>query len=391
MTPKIVKRGRRLLVRYDEYLTIADAEGEERVRKERTRSFGTLKEAAAFSRAIVAAHATGARFVPASERPESTLRGIVVQYAQAATNLQTKRSRASLLNKFLAFAPEGMLASDLSRSMLIEYGRKLVSEGLKSTDRYVGQVEALWKWADEGEFHEVPRPKRVVGREVERVPRPWAPDTPSWAESDAVISQLTDWKQQAVLILRYTGIRASQALTLERDDIDLDRGILRLRIRVRGAKRAARARAVPLHPSLLASMRSWPLPARGLLFRSTDRRRKTPGVYDEDRIREPMTRAWESLKISERKWGAEGGDRTYARPVHVLRGAFKASLLRSGVDSAIVNILVGHSAGAVEDAYIPMEHPESSPNWEGMKAALQYIPAFPVTPSRRTAAGPPPS
>ena len=385
MQPQIDSKTRpgKYLVKYDEYSTAANEDGTTtRTRTQRTNSFDTERDARERCRAIEAAHARGEIFCAEQDRPVGRLRDIALKYAQAAKNPQTRRYRMSMMNKFLAHVGDDALVTCLSREELRAFDRKLQDEGIKRIDRFVGEVERMWKWADDEETPGVPKPKRIVGKDVFTPPPVFATDTPTFDDCDAMIAHLGGWHEQVATILRYTGVRASQALTLDRSDVELDRGLLRLRANARGAKGATGHRAVPMHPALVAAMRTWNLAVKGPIFLSNDVRRKNgPGPWREDALAGPFTRAWTLSGVSEAKWGApddDAGGRVHARPAHSFRGAFKVGLLGQGVPDAIVNLLVGHANNSTHAAYVPQGSPTTSPYWKQMVEALAKVPAIKV-------------
>ncbi len=379
MQPKISKRGDRYLVRFDDYVTAENADGTTtRDRKERTSSFRTLREAQERARAIEVSHAKGETFLEEQHRPVARLRDIAVAYAQARPNPATQKYRMSMMNKFLGHVGDDAVVTVLTTDNLRAFDKVLTAEGIKRRDRFVGEVERLWAWADDREYAGVPKPRRIVGKDVFTPPPVMATDTPTWADCDLMIAQLSGWHERVATVLRYTGIRASQALTLDRSDIDLDRALLRLRAGARGAKGAVRHRAVPIHEALVDAMRNWDLPPKGPIFVSNDSRRKTgPGLWREDALVGPLTRAWVLSGVSEAKWGApedDAGGRVHARPAHSFRGAFKVGLLDQDVPDVIVNLLVGHATTSTQAAYVPESTSTSSPYWQRMVAALKKVP-----------------
>lgn len=379
MTPKIYPRGKKWLVRYDEYVTVQQADGTlTRGRKERTKSFDTKREAEARAAAITVSHAKGEHFVEAQHRPVARLRDVALDYAASAKNPNTSRHRASMMNKLLGFTGDDATVAQLSRDLLRDYGAYVGAQGLKRVDRFVGEVETMWAWAHRRELAGVPLPRRIVGDELERSAPVFAVAAPSWADCDAMIRHLRGWHRRVATMLRYTGIRASQVLTLDRSDVNLDAGVLRLRANARGAKGIGRHRAVPIHAALKAELADWELPASGPIFLSNDvRRRSGPGIWREDALVEPFTRAWRLSEVDEAKWGAPEDDaagRVHARPTHAFRSAFKSGLLRAEVPDAIANLLVGHSSGSTHAAYVPEGDPTASPYWRMMVDALAKVP-----------------
>jgi len=256
MRPSISKRGDRWLVRYDEYVTIDNGDGTTtRGRKERTSSFRTERDAKERARAIEVAHARGDAFVEAQHRPVARLRDTATRYAAAPANDATARYRAAMMNKLLGFTGEDATVDVLTADLLRGYADYIRGQKLTRVDRFVGEVEAMWAWAHRRETAGIPLPRRIVGDDVIRPAPMFTLVAPSWEDCDAMLSHLVGWHRRVGVVLRYTGIRASQVLTLDRSDVDLDAGVLRLRAGARGAKGAGRTRAVPLHPALCDELR----------------------------------------------------------------------------------------------------------------------------------------
>lgn len=380
MDPKISPRGKVWILRYDEYETISNDDGAlSRVRREKTKSFATKAEAKARRDGILLAHAKGNAFVADQDRPVARIFDIARAYKDAAHTVPTARYRYSMYNKLEKHLGEKALVTEFSSDMLRRYAKFVEDDGCKRVDRFVGEVERMWKWAYERDYPGVPRPRKIVGQDV-LVPRPVFPtDTPTFEDCDAMIRQLKGWPRQVAIVLRYTGIRASQALSLNREDYDLDRQVLWLRGEARGAK-GARTRAIPLHAALVAELREWDLPAAGPIFLSRDVRRvKGPGLRDGKELGIALTGAWIAAGVSADKWGApedNPGGRTYARPVHCIRAAVLFQLDEQGVPPHISGYLIGHKTNATRAAYVPECQPGASPYWKAMVDAVARLPAM---------------
>lgn len=352
---------------------IGEGGAEERRRDKHPETKETETEAETLRKAIIAVHSRGELWVPGSERPVARLKEVAVAYAGAAHNDRTARFRMSTMNRFRDWVGPNATVAALTRENLRGYADYLRGQGLKTLDRYVGDVEAMWAWAHGREVPGVPIPRRIVGDEIRRPPPVFAAATPTWDDCDAMIAQLSGWHRRVAVVLRYTGVRASQVLTLDRSDIDLDTATLRLRADARGAKGHPRHRAVPLHPALQAELKAWNLPKAGPIFQSTDSRRQNgPGEWREDALVEPFKRAWRMAQVEEAKWGAppdDLGGRVRAKPTHAFRSAFKSGLVREGVPEVIVNLLVAHKGDATHEAYVPRGE-----YWKMMVDALAKVP-----------------
>jgi len=121
------------------------------------------------------------------------------------------------------------------------------------------------------------------------------------------------------------GLRRSELLGLDWEDVDLERRLLRVR-RAKGG----RARAVPIHPKLvplfLAHLRESPA-SGGPLFRGVQGRRLSQTVMTQTFLRYARTAG-----ITERK---------RVTP-HTLRHVFASELLRAGANLRQIQELLGH-------------------------------------------------
>ncbi|MDP2307574.1 MAG: site-specific integrase [Pseudomonadota bacterium] len=389
----IKRRGAGWYVQWKELSVSRDETGvDHRQWLTRGRTFPTEATAKAFGRDIETAAARGEHFVDKREAAISTIHSIVLAYVRAAVEagapLTTQRNRSSMLASFDAYAGDTRPATDLSLSLLENYARSLPGEGRQASTRHrkVLVVEQLWRWAhDRPELYPgVPVPRRFTGGSAEsdklRAPPPvYAVAAPAWADLDAMIDQLLiPWHRRIGLLMRYTGLRASQACGLDWREVDLDRAVLRVRSHVRGAKRG-RARVIPMHAALVAEMAGWGVRA-GLLF---PRRYKAEngsarsGPYRGDALVEPFHRAWTLAKVPVEKWHIPDGDegeRAKGSPTHAIRRCIRTELLRAGVEEAIVLYLVGQSQGVTASAYVPENSPEQSPYWPRLVEAVTKIP-----------------
>jgi len=326
--------------------------------------------------------ALGEVWTPASSRPTVTLDTIALAYIQATVDsgapVTTQRFRSSMIDAFLSFAGGEAPVGGLSISLLDRYAASLPAAGRQATTRHrkILEVERLWTWAAERpeQFPGIPTPRRITGRDIRPPPPVIAAAAPTWDEVDRMLAHLDQrpWHRRLGLLLRYTGLRCSQGLNLHWWDVDLQRGLLRIRAGMRGSK-ASRTRVVPLHPALMEALGGWG-PADGLVLpgRGGQARRGDAPV-------ESFRRAWRLSGVPEEKWGATRaqnlpGERSKARPTHAIRAAVRTGLIRLGVEEAVALYLVGHSQGLTAAAYVPEATPEESPYWARMVDAVGRIP-----------------
>lgn len=398
----IRRRGDGWYVQWKELVVLQDADGATRREwKTRARTVPTHEAAKTLAREIETAHALGRAWKDTREEAKATLRSVVLAYMRAAVDagapIATQRFRSSMLGSFLDFirardeedAGVDTPVTELTLALLERYARWLPGEGRQAQTRYrkVMEVERMWAWGyDRPErFPGMPVPRRYTGGssdsdKLSAPPPVVAVAAPTWADVDAMMAQLTlEWHRRIALVMRFTGLRASQACGLEWRDFDLDRKVLFVRARVRGAKRS-RARVLPLHPELVADMAGWGA-REGLLFprRYKDQQTGQPrsGPYRGDALVEPFRRAWTLAKVPKDRWDVpddEEGERSKGSPTHAIRRCIRTQLIRAGVEEAIVLYLVGQTQGITAAAYVPETSPEQSPYWPRLVEAVGLIP-----------------
>jgi integrase len=369
------------------------------------RTFDTHEAARQWRRLVLSAEKSGEGWTDARSRPVTALRDLALDYVADGGGLGEppgdQRFRSSMMGAWLDFLggrevgdPAALRpVTDLSRELLEAYAASLPAEGRKAQTRYrkVLEAEHMWAWAFDhhpDRYPGVPPKRRYTcgSNDANGLRRPLpvvASAVPRWGDVDAMIRCLElEWHKRVALIGRYTALRASQITGLYWQDVDLERGVLRVRAGVTGAKRGA-GRVVPIHPDLVQRMARWErLGPLVFVRRYRDRTtgEKKMGPYRGDVLNVPFRRAWEKSGVARARWDKSEnplpGDRGSGRPVHALRGCFRTELVRAGVEEAIVLYLVGHSQGLTAAAYVPESHPEESPYWPRMVAALERVPAF---------------
>ena len=393
----IKRRGKSWYVQWKELVVLRQPDGsDKRVWKTRGRSAPTKAAARQLVQDIDIAHSLGERWSQPREEATVTLHNVALAYVRAAVDvgapISTQRFRSAMIGSFLDFVGDDEPVTSLSLTLLERYAATLPSEGRKAVTRHrkVMEVELMWRWAhDRPElFPGVPIPRRYTGSLAEadklRAPPPVvAMAAPTWADVDAMIDCLKiPWHKRVATIMRFTGLRASQGCGLHWQDFDLDRGVLRVRSHVRGAKRG-RSRVIPLHSTLIADMATWGV-REGLLF---PRRYKKPdgssrtGPYRGDALTAPFRRAWTLAEVPLDRWDVPNyviddfSARAKGSPTHAIRRCVRTELLRAGVEEALVLYLIGQSQGITAAAYVPESSPEQSPYWPRLVEAVEKIPA----------------
>ena len=226
---------------------------------------------------------------------------------------------------------------------------------------WVGLIGRMWTWAAQSD-----RFGGVVG--APRLPqmprRPTAPrrEAPSWSDVDRLLDQVAhlEWLRRLVWVLRCTGLRVSQGLSLEWADVDLEARTLRVRRGKSGQESAGRT--VPLAPVLVAEMAGW--------GRREGRLCGDVGLDARGNVgagaHHGVARAWSRVQLA--PGIAEAVD---AQPFHCLRRAFVSELRAAGVDEEVRAALVGHAGGLTSDTYTT-----ASALWPAMVEAVALVPGW---------------
>ncbi len=146
-------------------------------------------------------------------------------------------------------------------------------------------------------------------------------------------------RDAALLHLLYaTGMRASEAVSLTVDDLDLESGV------VRCVGKGDKERLIPIHRTAAAAIHRYVEDGRPLLLRD----REEPHLF-LSRTGQPLTRQglWYIVRQCVRAAGLEG----HITP-HTLRHTFATHLLEGGADLRDVQHFLGHSSVTTTQVYI---------------------------------------
>ena len=232
----------------------------------------------------------------------------------------------------------------LSRSLFSSLIPVLERRGKTVPTRALGILFRAWGWMA-GEPAAWPRvpprpptprgfvPKRAVyGRTT----------APSLEHADACLRHLRKRSVGldtlvAAIMQRYTGLRKGQVLTIERDDLDLRRGLLTVMVG-KSEQEQADMRTIPLSRHLLAEP----------LFRKLLGRAPASGrIFRVKNISETIKAAWRDAtkagEVPRHVWAPP--NRKYTRPDHAFRAALQGHMEDEHVPKDVVDFLVGHSPG----------------------------------------------
>jgi len=138
-----------------------------------------------------------------------------------------------------------------------------------------------------------------------------------------------------VWLLRFTGLRVSEACALGWEDIDFTNQ----RLTVRKSKTASGRRTIPLHPMLVPALHSWQGQRPGSFVLAT--RNGTAMAHQH---------VWKIVKRVGERIGVVG------LSPHSLRRTFGSAAINEGIRLEVVSKLLGHSNTAItEKAYAALE------------------------------------
>jgi len=278
-----------------------------------------------------------------------------VQYKSARLRSRTLRRYAENLDIFVRFLrtrQRGRLTPRLlTRPNLEDFYHWLQQpeNGLwgrarsKDTARKIVEVVQLaWRWAYDSERWPdlIPLPRRI---DMMRAPAV-AVHAPTWAEMDACVHQLSGWKRELAVILRYTGLRVSETMQLRWELVDLERGRLTI---LRQMDKSGRGRTIPISHHLSAEMASWGQRDGYVVSYSGKQERHKAALAKY------FNAAWAAAEIRSEVWT---GNSTKA-----FRKGIKSGLLRMQASPDAVDFLQGHQLGVgarrsyIDAGFLPLE------------------------------------
>lgn len=162
--------------------------------------------------------------------------------------------------------------------------------------------------------------------------------------------QMTPHEKAIIFLLRFTGLRVSEAVGLRIRDVSLTTD----KITVRESKTEAGRRTIPILPGLKPVLRAWlnELEANGLNkpdghFLCTLREgnsKKSPGVRTEPGRPLAPQFVWKVVKRVGERNGSRMVDGKSELSPHALRRTFGSDLINRGVRLEVISRLLGHSS-----------------------------------------------
>ncbi len=169
------------------------------------------------------------------------------------------------------------------------------------------------------------------------------PETLTVDEVDALLEAAADLRARTLLELLYAaGLRISEALRLDREDLSLDGAFVRV------VGKGDRERLVPVGDVALDWVRRWLAEERPplLALHHVEPPRGGPLFLGDRGRRLARQQAWAAVKAAARR--ASLADRVSP---HTLRHSFATHLLEGGADLRIVQELLGHASISTTQLY----------------------------------------
>lgn len=299
-------------------------------------------------------------------------RGTLDKYAQSVARW------FATVRKLVKISPNAPVPVDvLSRDLFARVILAWRADGLSESTVYNGSRAVLdaWTWTadDPMAYPGVPNPPRDKTTVLPHAPIYAAPPAPTLAEVDACIRRLHRGSyvaRGAAIVMRYTGLRISQALAIARADLDVDALTLTVRTGKTRRERAAQ-RVVPVSRHMLADLAPYLGPEDGLLIRRRSDLRAEPSRNHHPRG--SLTAAWDAAtKAGEARrevWAP--ATREIARPDHAFRAALQGHLVEAGVRDEVIDALVGHAGKSTRSRH----YAGPAALFAAMREAVDALPA----------------
>lgn len=301
------------------------------------------------------ARAVGVRWRPRDEERVPLLSAAIAAYIEHIARAVrdgnraagTLEKRAALLKRFLGFVGgEHADVGVLTASKFTAFYDSLTCAP-SSKFVYASHLHSFYDWcstSDKFRAH-VNRPPALADMSIYPALAA-APVSPTWQECDAMIPHLlNECDRRAVVIMRYTGVRISQACRLNVDDFDFDTCTLKIRRGNGKSRREKQGRTMPVSRYLIEEMRRWTLPAVGPVVATGERVSLVPNDMSK-RIKD----AWARSGVRREVWDEVG--RGNAKPCHAYRYALISELRARRAEHDAREFLVGHTEGTVARYYL---------------------------------------
>ena len=211
----------------------------------------------------------------------------------------------------------------------------------------VRMVEAWWRWLTNQDdlvgvvpaARRIELPHQLPAQEVV---------SPTWEEMDQVCATAwlspsgCPWVGQLFLVLRFTGLRVLQAMSLRWTDIEGN--ILRIRPELGKTRQEKSGRRIPLSPHLAELLQHWGPCPQGFVVHAPPARQKRYQTYEQ---------FWERSGVRPAVWKAQDqdGQRRWGHSTHAFRKGVQTGLLEAGAPLIAVEVLLGHALPGVVGHY----------------------------------------
>ncbi|WP_419831658.1 site-specific tyrosine recombinase XerD [Endozoicomonas atrinae] len=201
----------------------------------------------------------------------------------------------------------------------------------RSTARQISSLRAFYRYLLQSEQIPADITANIeMPRQGKALPKTLSEDDVDSLLSSPETNTAIGLRDRAMLEVLYAcGLRISELVNLNMDNINLRQGVIRI------IGKGRKERLVPMGQSAIEWLEQYIKKARGDLLNEHESRTLFPG-----RQGRPMTRQtfWHRIK----HYNTVAGINTEVSP-HVLRHAFATHLLNNGADLRVVQLLLGHS------------------------------------------------
>jgi len=275
-----------------------------------------------------------------------------------------KRYRTSL-DKFLKFASTGRIATwnAVTAQTLIDYSEDLTTKGYayKTQRNELTLLKQVVRWLIRSGHLVGKEPIQLRLRKAESIPAYcWrADEVAEMCEYCAGRRELA-WLRSVIIALACTGLRISELASLRWNDIDFERGMIRLTDETGHAKgpsakrqlKSGRSRSLPIHPHLMEELRG--IPHRAVtVFRGPRNGQLKPDTVRRVLVREVITPLADRFPVPSGQRGFRDGR------LHSFRHYFCSTCAISGVAERIVMEWLGHAESEMIRTYFHL-HDETA-------------------------------
>jgi integrase/recombinase XerD len=232
----------------------------------------------------------------------------------------------------LAMEDKGLTLTQVVNHDVEEYVRELTNRGRSpaTVTRSLASIKSFYQYLLLEELVDQNPAKGVTLAKVERK----LPQVLTGKEVELFLEQPEcvdpkGFRDRAMLELLYaTGIRVSELISLDLDDLNLSGGVLRCRGK-------GKERTIPLYPAAVRALSEYVKNVRPLLLESPDETALFVNMNGERMSRQGF---WKLIKYYQEKAGIQ----KEITP-HTLRHSFAAHLLENGADLRSIQEMLGHA------------------------------------------------